>query len=429
MGQSGGEIESMGTVNGVLNLFCAAIMLLLWGGLLQQQPHKPTKEVKVFRYMLLAAFVMMLLEGFAWLVLLSHDVWFRFAAMLAAIVFFVFLGLFTRYVYYLLRLRSGTIYRLVQMIDLFCAAAVVLVAANFIHPFFYDFRTLRFLHPVGAAAVILLGGTVLAVNCVWLIKYRERIGWYQVALLVPISVAPVLAFLLRIWVGNLQTFYMLIAFALIANYVRLNANLFVNYKKQQEKLRNLQIRSTTERMKPHYIYNVLTSIYYLCDTDPKQAQQAVGTFSDYLRGVLENLDTGELIEFSEELHTIKSYLELEQMRFEDRFKVHYDIQTESFLLPPFTVQPLVENAIKHGVETSEQVGEIVIESRETPEHYVVVVRDNGKGFDVEHFQQTKSNFGLRYIQKLLDMTVGGKLTLESTVGVGTTVTLRIPKKS
>ncbi len=167
----------------------------------------------------------------------------------------------------------------------------------------------------------------------------------------------------------------------------------------------------------------------MCDTDPKLAQQAGGTFSDDLRSVREKLDTGELIEFSEELHTIQSYLELEQMRFADRFRVHYDIQAKNFLLPPFTVQPLVENAIKHGVETSEQIGEIWIESYETPEYYVVVVRDNGKGFDVEHFQQTKSNFGLRYIQKLLDMTVGGKLALESTVGVGTTVTLRIPKKT
>ena len=429
MGQSGGKIEFMGTINGVLNLFCAVIMLLLWGGLLQQQPHKPTKEVRYFRYLLFTAFVMMLLESFAWLVLLPHDGWFRFVAMLASIVFFVFLGLYTRYVYSLLRLRSGWIYRLVQINDILCAVAAVLLIANFIHPFIYDYRTLQFLHPAGTAAVILLGGTVLVINCVWLIRYRERIGWYQVALLVPFSVAPALTFLLRIWIGNLQIFYMLIAFSLIANYVRLSANLFIDYRKQQEKLRNLQIRSTTERMKPHYIYNVLTSIYYLCDTDPKLAQQAVGTFSDYLRSVLETLDTGELIDFDEELHTIKSYLELEKMRFEDRFNVHYDIQTKNFLLPPFTVQPLVENAIKHGVETSEQIGEIWIESYETPEYYVVVVRDNGKGFDVEHFQQTKSNFGLRYIQKLLDMTVGGKLALESTVGVGTTVTLRIPKKS
>ena len=154
MGQSGGKIEFMGTINGVLNLFCAVIMLLLWGGLLQQQPHKPTKEVRYFRYLLFTAFVMMLLESFAWLVLLPHDGWFRFVAMLASILFFAFLGLYTRYVYSLLRLRSGWIYRLVQMIDLFCATAAVLLAANFIHPFFYDYRTQRFLHPAGTAAVI-----------------------------------------------------------------------------------------------------------------------------------------------------------------------------------------------------------------------------------------------------------------------------------
>ena len=402
-------------------------MLLLWGGLLQLQPHRAPREVKIFRYMLFAAFAMMLLESIAWLVLLPYNGWFRFVATLSSVVFFVFLPFYTRYVYTLLHLRSGQQYRLVQMNDLLCAAAVVLLAANCIHPFIFDHRTLQFVHPAGAAAIILLGGTVLAVNCAWLILYRERIGWYQVALLVPMSVLPLLSFLLRVWFKDLETFYVLTAFVLIVNYVRLSANLFINYRKQQEKLRNLQIRSTTERMKPHYIYNVLTSIYYLCDTDPKLAQQAVGTFSDYLRSVLNNLDAGELIPFSEEVQTIKSYLRLEEMRFGDRFRVYYDIHTDSFLLPPFTVQPLVENAVKHGVETSDRVGEIVIESFETAEHYCVVVRDNGNGFDVEHFQQTKSNFGLRYIQKLLEMTVNGKLSLESEVGVGTIVTVRIPK--
>ena len=402
-------------------------MLLLWGGLLQQQLHKPLKEVKYFRYMLFAAFIMMLLESIAWLMLLPYNGWFRFVATLSSVVFFVFLPFYTRYVYTLLHLRSGQQYRLVQMNDLLCAAAAVLLIVNFIHPFIFDHRTLQFVHPAGAAAIILLGGTVLAVNCAWLILYRERIGWYQVALLVPMSVLPLLSFLLRVWFKDLETFYVLTAFVLIVNYVRLSANLFINYRKQQEKLRNLQIRSTTERMKPHYIYNVLTSIYYLCDTDPKLAQQAVGTFSDYLRSVLNNLDAGELIPFSEEVQTIKSYLRLEEMRFGDRVRVYYDIHTDSFLLPPFTVQPLVENAVKHGVETSDRVGEIVIESFETAEHYCVVVRDNGNGFDVEHFQQTKSNFGLRYIQKLLEMTVDGKLSLESEVGVGTIVTVRIPK--
>ncbi len=417
----------MGTVNGVLNLFCAAVMLLLWFGLLQQHLHKPPKEVKYFRYMLFTAFVMMLLESLAWLLLTPYDGWFRFVAMLSSVAFFVFLPLYTRYVYYLLGLQADNKLRLVQINDLLCAVAVVLLIVNAIHPFIFDYHTLKFVHPVGAAAIILLGGTVLVVNCAWLILYRERIGWYHVALLVPMSILPLLSFLLRIWFEGLELFYVFVAFVMIVNYVRLNANLFFNFKKQQEKLRSLQIRSTTERMKPHYIYNVLTSIYYLCETDPMLAQQAVGTFSDYLRSVLNNLDTGELIEFSEEVQTIKRYLKLEQMRFGDRFHVRYDIQADNFLLPPFTVQPLVENAVKHGVETSDRVGEIVIESFETPENYTVVVRDNGKGFDVEHFQQNKSNFGLRYIQKLLDMTVGGKLSLESEIGVGTMVTLRIPK--
>ena len=220
-----------------------------------------------------------------------------------------------------------------------------------------------------------------------------------------------------------------IFFVLLANFVRLFNLQYSTLHTQREKVRNLQVRSTTERMKPHYIYNVLTSIYYLCDTDPKVAQQAVGAFSDYLRSVLENLDAGELIPFYQEIQTVQNYLSLEHMRFGNRFHASFHIEADQFLLPPFSVQPIVENAVKHGVAQSDLVGEILIESFETPEDFMVVVRDNCGGFVAEQLRGSKTSFGLRYIQEILSMTVDGKLIIESEIGVGTTVTLQIPKKN
>lgn len=417
----------MGTINGVLGLFCAVCTLVLVFGLQYQQRIHHTKDAAIFHWMLVTAFFALLFNGVTWLCCSAHPVAFRILGTLSMLAVILLLTLYSAYVESLAKLDSSLSKRIRHFNYGVCVFLELLWAMNAIRPFFFSFETLRFFHPLGTLLSV-AGIAILFCDTAFLIVVsREKIGKAQLFILILLPACPILAYIPNLWNAELHLLFPMIFFVLLANYVRLFNLQYVSLDAQREKVHSLQIRSTTERMKPHYIYNVLTSIYYLCETDPALAQQAVGTFSDYMRSVLQNLDAGGLIPFEQELNTIRSYLSLEQLRFADRFRAEFHIHADQFMIPPFSVQPLVENAVKHGVGQSERPGEIFVESFETPTHYLILVSDNCGGFDVEKFRQTKSNFGLRYIQQMLDMTVNGKMMIESEVGAGTTVTIQIPK--
>jgi len=133
------------------------------------------------------------------------------------------------------------------------------------------------------------------------------------------------------------------------------------------------------------------------------------------------------IRFSKELEHIRCYTEIELIRFPD-MTVRYDIQTEEFLLPALTVQPLVENAIKHGLMGLEEGGTVTISAYEEQTDYCICVSDDGIGFDVSDLVDTKKHIGIRNVRERLQAMCGGSLTIESQPGAGTRVQIRIPKE-
>jgi LytS/YehU family sensor histidine kinase len=173
------------------------------------------------------------------------------------------------------------------------------------------------------------------------------------------------------------------------------------------------------------IFNVLNSIYYLCDTDAKKAQKALGMFSDYLRGNFESLSISHLIPIDSEIRHVKGYLELEKMRFEDELQVEYDIDNLDFKIPPLSIQPIVENAVKHGLDPGVTRLTITIRTRETDSGSELAVEDNGPGFG-----QTDSDapgIALENIRHRLKMMCGGRISVTPREGGGTVVTLTVPK--
>ena len=150
----------------------------------------------------------------------------------------------------------------------------------------------------------------------------------------------------------------------------------------ERRLRRSRAELMASQIKPHFIYNTLNSIRTLTRLDPKAAQQAIYDFSIYLRSNLDNMGDRELIPFSEELRHIRVYLDIEKIRFEERLNVVMDIQTSVFLVPPLSIQPLVENAVKHGICTRMCGGTVTIRSYEEKNEYVVEVEDDGAGIDV-----------------------------------------------
>ena len=202
-------------------------------------------------------------------------------------------------------------------------------------------------------------------------------------------------------------------------------------KREMElKLQESHISIMLSQIQPHFLYNTLNSIYQLCETNPMLARSMVNSFSEYLRNNLSTLEETGLISFETELSHIKTYLEIEKIRFEDTLEIEYDIQCVDFSLPVLTVQPIVENAVKHGTSKKRGGGRVVISTLEDAENYIIKVSDTGCGFDVSKPKDDgKRHVGIENVRQRLSNMCGGSLTIESEVGVGTLATIKIPKGS
>ena len=180
------------------------------------------------------------------------------------------------------------------------------------------------------------------------------------------------------------------------------------------------------QIKPHFIFNTLTSIAQLCDDSPQLAKEMTIVFAKYLRGNMHSLDEPKPIPFAEELSHIKCYLQIEQVRFGEFLNVKYEIGVTDFEVPCLTVQPLIENAVKHGVGMKDEGGTVLLKTEETDDSYVITVQDDGVGFDVTAPRSEKS-LGLRNIEMRLRQLSQAALHIESEVGQGTKVVITIPK--
>lgn len=200
-------------------------------------------------------------------------------------------------------------------------------------------------------------------------------------------------------------------------------------KERELELAEMRISVMLSQIHPHFLYNALTTIKGLCATDPERAEKAVDSFSAFLRGSMNSLTARELIPFSQELAHCKNYLELEQLRFGERLKVVYDLPAEDFLIPTLTLQPIVENAVRHGVTKRREGGTLWIRTRETDRGWSITVTDDGVGFDPQEKREDgDSHAGIANVRTRLSGQCGGGLTLRSEPGAGTTVEISIPKR-
>ncbi len=193
-------------------------------------------------------------------------------------------------------------------------------------------------------------------------------------------------------------------------------------EKQHRELEEKKSRIMMNKIQPHFIYNVLMSIRYFTKKDSQVAYDMIYDFSNYLRTNVEQLENVGYISWAEELEHINAYVRIEKMRFKDRLNVIYEIEEEDFLIPPLTVEPLVENAVKHGVAQRVSGGTVWIRSRKTDSGYEIMIEDDGVGFDAENLDYEKS-VGLGYIRARLAMMEGAAMRIESAPGQNTRIWL------
>ena len=197
-------------------------------------------------------------------------------------------------------------------------------------------------------------------------------------------------------------------------------------KRHEDDLRAKQrIQIMMSQIQPHFLYNTLATIQALCVIDPKKASDTTEKFGTYLRQNLDIIGQESLIPFEKELDHTKIYTDIEALRFPN-IEVIYETEDTDFQVPALTVQPLVENAIRHGVRIRPN-GIVKVTSKKTETGYEIAISDNGKGFDTSSIAtMEKQHIGLRNVKERIEKMCGGTMTIESEENKGTTITMFIP---
>ena len=196
------------------------------------------------------------------------------------------------------------------------------------------------------------------------------------------------------------------------------------YLYQQREIAGQRASILVLQMRPHFIHNTLMSIYYLCRQDPLEAQRVTLDFNTYLEKNMTALASEETIPFTEELAHTRAYLSVEQALHDESLFVEYDMPHTCFRVPPLTLQPIVENAVKHGLDPDSEPVRISIRTCKTNAGSEIIVSDNGPGFGPA--DNDKPHIALANIRQRLELMCGGQMTILPREGGGTVVKLTIP---
>lgn len=211
-------------------------------------------------------------------------------------------------------------------------------------------------------------------------------------------------------------------------------------KKEQGRLRKAEFELLQSQINPHFLYNTLDTIVWLAEAgEQKKVVDMVGSLSDFFRT---SLNQGkDMVSVKEELQHSRSYLEIQQVRYQDILQ--YEIQVPEtlfcYLIPKITIQPLVENALYHGIKNKRGIGKIMITGKREKDYFVLIVEDNGAGMSRERLeavregmnqksQTEKDIYALYNVNERIRLNFGQKygLSIDSVLGEGTTVQVMLP---
>ncbi|MBX2922776.1 MAG: histidine kinase [Chitinophagaceae bacterium] len=193
------------------------------------------------------------------------------------------------------------------------------------------------------------------------------------------------------------------------HYFQKNKKQEVDTFRLQSLVKELELKTIKSHINPHFIFNSLNSIRALVDENPERARRAITELSNILRSSMQT-EKLETVPLKQELSIVRDYLALEQMRFEERLKVDFDIDEDTLNqpIPPMMLQTLAENAIKHGISKQVHGGTVSISSDFVDGHHEIVIRNSG----ILNGHTNRIGFGLQSTQDRLNLLFGEKATFE-----------------
>ncbi len=286
-----------------------------------------------------------------------------------------------------------------------------------------------------AVVGVLLRLSPLIVDMVITLCYTRRMRKRDAVLLLIYEAVPIATVILDV-IYRLPLTVMAISFLLMVEYVAFSMERDLLIARQQERMALQEKKLTESRTKimlsqiqPHFLYNSISSIMMLCREDADRAVDALADFSEYLRANMQAISLETTVPFTRELEHIRTYVRLEELRFHQRLRVVYDLEEENFFLPTLTIQPLIENAVKHGIARRQEGGTVTVSTRRTPDGVWVVVDDDGVGFDPDTPPADgRDHVGIANVRSRLEVMCGGMLIIRSQPGRGTRANVFIPDR-
>ncbi len=220
----------------------------------------------------------------------------------------------------------------------------------------------------------------------------------------------------------------------ISEFVRRQKIVSQEVEQLEHNLEIMRVNNSTSQMQPHFLYNALSSIREVVLQNPQYASDLIYDFTVYLRACIRTMQNGDLITIQQEMNNIQAYVNIEKMRMGDRLNVVYDLESEEFKIAPLSIQPLVENAIRHGIHKRGKKGGTVTITTETLEEYnQIIIEDDGVGFDYQKVRDEvtegkRESIGLDNVMFRLTKHQNAKVVIDSKIGIGTRITVWIPRE-
>ena len=304
---------------------------------------------------------------------------------------------------------------------------IVLIIAQFTDAFYYIASDIQFFRGPLFILIPLPMVLMMVLNIVGVIRRRKKLSKrYFTAILVyllPMTTA------LLIYLFNYLAIFIIFGMVLCAMmmFTIIISDNFEQYMRQQREIAHQRASVMVLQMRPHFIYNTMMGIYYLCDQDSGKAKQVTLDFTTYLRKNFTAIASEDTIPFQDELEHTRAYLAVEQAQFEDVLFVNFDTPHTMFRVPPLTLQPIVENAVKHGMKSSSEPIHISVVTRQTDNSSEIIVEDDGVGFNP--VDDNEPHIALDNIRQRLELMCKGKLVISEREGGGLSVRVTIPESS
>ncbi len=260
--------------------------------------------------------------------------------------------------------------------------------------------------------------------------YRGVISRRELAFFLLYQILPVIALVLQIFITGpaFLNAAMTLSVVIVCAGIQVEQSRLLEQKEKE--LSENRIAIMLSQIQPNFLYNALSVIAMECDEAPAEAQKAIVDFAVYLRGNIDSLKQKDVIPFEKELKHTEVYINLERIRLGAGLRVSYDIGTTAFWIPPLTMQPIVENAVKNGAWKREGGRTVSIATLETGTDFVITVSDDGEGEDPEAFQgDGHARGGIDSVRHRLGSQCGGTLAMQSKPGAGTVATVHVPKRN